>query len=247
MPNRILREGILTSERVNELTPPAEVFYRRLMSVVDDFGRYYAKHSLLRAGLFPLKLDYVRDADIASWIGCAREAGLIVVYSVEGKDYLEIVDFRQQVRAKESRFPAPPAGVVPVIGSRDASDVQAPSGRIADDKQASSTCVADAQQMRTKTYPYSESESGTAPPSSRGARLSLAAAPDEWVQFCRKERKDLDPTALFAQFRDYWIAQPGPKGVKADWFATWRNWVRRDNGASSRRPSSALEPGRIPI
>jgi hypothetical protein len=39
MPNRELREGILTSERINALTFPAEVFYRRLMSVVDDFGR----------------------------------------------------------------------------------------------------------------------------------------------------------------------------------------------------------------
>jgi uncharacterized protein YdaU (DUF1376 family) len=30
-----------------------------------------------------------------------------------------------------------------------------------------------------------------------------------------------------AKFRDYWTAQPGQKGRKADWQATWRNWVRR--------------------
>lgn len=35
MPSRILREGILTSERVNALAPLEELFYRRLMSVVD--------------------------------------------------------------------------------------------------------------------------------------------------------------------------------------------------------------------
>lgn len=28
------------------------------------------------------------------------------------------------------------------------------------------------------------------------------------------------------KFRDYWTAQPGQKGVKLDWNATWRNWVR---------------------
>jgi hypothetical protein len=59
MPNRVLREGILTSERVNALDWPAEVFYRRLMSVVDDFGRYWAKPELLRAGLYPLHHDKV--------------------------------------------------------------------------------------------------------------------------------------------------------------------------------------------
>ncbi|WP_315298139.1 hypothetical protein [uncultured Actinomyces sp.] len=29
------------------------------------------------------------------------------------------------------------------------------------------------------------------------------------------------------RFRDYWTAQPGAKGRKADWAATWRNWARR--------------------
>lgn len=28
-------------------------------------------------------------------------------------------------------------------------------------------------------------------------------------------------------FTDYWIAQPGAKGTKLDWEATWRNWIRR--------------------
>ena len=29
------------------------------------------------------------------------------------------------------------------------------------------------------------------------------------------------------RFRDHWAAQPGVKGVKSDWDATWRNWVKR--------------------
>lgn len=37
------------------------------------------------------------------------------------------------------------------------------------------------------------------------------------------------------RFRDYWIAQPGAKGRKADWLATWRNWIRgRDRFAPKR-------------
>jgi len=28
------------------------------------------------------------------------------------------------------------------------------------------------------------------------------------------------------KFRDHWIAQPGSKGRKSDWPATWRNWIR---------------------
>lgn len=29
------------------------------------------------------------------------------------------------------------------------------------------------------------------------------------------------------RFKDYWLSVAGQKGVKCDWFATWRNWVRK--------------------
>lgn len=108
MPNRILREGILTSERISSLGWPAEVFYRRLMSVVDDFGRYYAKPELLRAGCYPLLLDKVGNSDIGKWMSACTEAALVRTYTVEGKEYLEVANFKQQKRAEKSRFPAPP-------------------------------------------------------------------------------------------------------------------------------------------
>ena len=106
----MLREGILTSEPVNALSCPAEVFYRRVMSVVDDFGRYYAKPSLLRAHCYPLQLDKVDDTFIMRMLVevCNTKPALAVVYEVEGKQYIQLLKFRQQVRAKKSKFPEPP-------------------------------------------------------------------------------------------------------------------------------------------
>lgn len=126
MPNRVLREGILTSERIDQLASWAsECFYRRLMSVVDDFGRYYANPSLLRAACFPLKLDKVSNADVDKWLADCAGAGLVSTYEFEGRRYLQMRDFRQQVRADKSRFPHPPA----------------------DAAQVHSKCVADAQHL----------------------------------------------------------------------------------------------------
>lgn len=109
MPNRILREGIVTSERVASLDWAAEVFYRRLHSVVDDFGRYYAKPELLRAACYPLQLDRVGNPDVAKWLSATRKAALVRTYAIEGKEYLEVLDFRQQVRTKKSKYPDPPS------------------------------------------------------------------------------------------------------------------------------------------
>jgi uncharacterized protein YdaU (DUF1376 family) len=61
----------------------------------------------------------------------------------------------------------------------------------------------------------------------RGSRLQADfCLTDDWKEFCRAERSDLDPQKVFDGFKDYWIAKPGQTGVKLDWFATWRNWVR---------------------
>lgn len=110
MPNRIIREGILTSERVDSLPSWAsEVFYRRLMNVVDDFGRYYANSSLLRAACYPLKIDKVSNADIDKWLADCAGAGLVSTYDSGGRRYLQMLDFRQQERAKASKFPQAPS------------------------------------------------------------------------------------------------------------------------------------------
>jgi uncharacterized protein YdaU (DUF1376 family) len=66
----------------------------------------------------------------------------------------------------------------------------------------------------------------------KGTRFTLDAIPEEWVLFCRKERSDLNPTVVFEGFRDYWVSVPGVKGVKLDWSATWRNWIRNQKGSS---------------
>lgn len=63
----------------------------------------------------------------------------------------------------------------------------------------------------------------------KGSRFTLETLPAEWLDFARNERPEIDGAREFATFRDYWIAQPGQKGVKVDWFATWRNWIRRTN------------------
>lgn len=67
--------------------------------------------------------------------------------------------------------------------------------------------------------------------SNRGTRLPNDWSPtDEQLSFARG--LGVDGYDQAERFRDYWIAQPGQKGVKLDWNGTWRNWIRR---AAERR------------
>jgi hypothetical protein len=73
--------------------------------------------------------------------------------------------------------------------------------------------------------------------SSRGTRLPTDWAPDDdLLAWCLAELvpggRWSEPSRDFvrrehAKFTDYWISKPGKAGVKLDWAATWRNWMRR--------------------
>src|SRR3990167_8768502 len=106
MPSRIMREGILTSEAVNSLSESAENLYRRLMNVVDDYGRYYAHPGLIRAACYPLKLETVSERDTLSRLSEIISSGLVKQYTDSGKKYIEISNFKQRTRS-DSKFPAP--------------------------------------------------------------------------------------------------------------------------------------------
>ena len=76
------------------------------------------------------------------------------------------------------------------------------------------------------THKEPETRTGKEPINRRGARL-----PKEWVpsdqgkEFAQEQGVDWQKEILV--FRDYWVAKPGQGGVKLDWEATWRNWIRK--------------------
>jgi len=91
----------------------------------------------------------------------------------------------------------------------------------------------------------------------RGSRLAqdwfLSKSMGDWAT---QERPDLDVRQVAEQFKDFWVAQAGQKGVKLDWDATWRNWVRNtkaakpnpyDVGRLTVAPSNEPDPALLKI
>ena len=106
MPMRLLRDWT-DSERVNALSANAETLFVRLIMKADDYGRYFGNPQLLKSYLYPLK--DIRVTDISRWCAECADAGLIAIYEVTGKRYIEILNFGQRLRQKtDSRFPSPP-------------------------------------------------------------------------------------------------------------------------------------------
>ena len=111
MPDRPLREGIKTSVAMTQVNWFGQVLYLRLLVTVDDFGRYDARPAILRAYLFPLDSDKVRDAEVSRGLADCEKAGLLRVYGSSDRPVLVIEKWRNKPRAKKSKWPQPPAGI----------------------------------------------------------------------------------------------------------------------------------------
>lgn len=75
--------------------------------------------------------------------------------------------------------------------------------------------------------------------SDRATRLPEGWTPQPEPDLIRAIGGQKTADEQLAVFHDHWRAQPGAKGRKVDWQATWRNWLRRSREftGSSTRPS----------
>jgi len=75
----------------------------------------------------------------------------------------------------------------------------------------------------------------------RGSRIDPNWEPDDNLFAFAVDNIGMEKTNVeIEKFRDHFIAVAGAKGVKKDWAATWRNWIRRHSEfAGSNRPATA--------
>ena len=108
MPNRIIKESICTSESIEGLTWFEEVFFYRLIVTCDDYGRYDARPAILKSVMFPLK-DGVSRSEIEEALSTLAAAGMVMLYEVSGRPYLQLCAWgdHQRLRNSREKYPAP--------------------------------------------------------------------------------------------------------------------------------------------
>jgi hypothetical protein len=98
----------------------------------------------------------------------------------------------------------------------------------------------------SETPPHTETHTQTERPSLRSGARGTRLPPD-WRPIAEDRQEalaKLGSTQAIEQemlkFHDYWKAQPGQRGVKLDWDATWRNWIRNAKGQQNAHGNSAV-------
>lgn len=126
VPNRLLREGISTSDPINSLTPEEEVFFYRLLVVADDYGNMDGRAAILKSQCFPLK-DTATVARIETWVDGLVRKSMLATYEANGAPFLTVGKWETRVRTKP-KYPAPPDD----IWQQAADKLRADCGQVAD-------------------------------------------------------------------------------------------------------------------
>lgn len=112
MPTRYLKPGIRDSGPIEGLSahPDAEILYYRLLVSVDDFGRTDARPLMIKALCFPIRMRVNADKCM-QMLAALVDVGLILIYTVDNKEYLQITKWDNKPRAAFSKYPPPPDDV----------------------------------------------------------------------------------------------------------------------------------------
>lgn len=155
-------------------------------------------------------------------------------YLTRGPDSVEMHDYLKHQMSAESvsdlREKRRMAGSMG--GKAKANNVASATAK---PKQAPSKSVPDKDKDKD-TSTYVEGEASQAPPTpKKGHRIPEDWMPDnELVATMNSECPNVNQQAEHRKFVDYWSSQPGAKGVKLDWRATYRNWIRRANESAPK-------------
>ena len=106
MPNRVIRDGLLSSDSFNALPSDAQMLYVRILLVVDDYGRFDGRDAAIKSACYPV--SDIRLTDVSKMLTTLVGSRLIQRYDATGHTYNSVPRFNQRLRLNRERHPAPP-------------------------------------------------------------------------------------------------------------------------------------------
>jgi len=239
MPNRIIKESIHTSDKINRLTDFQFRLWVSLLTYVDDYGRGDARPAVIKGICFPLR-ERLTIKDILNALNALAGIGCIALYEVDGRPYLYFPSWsaNQNIRNQKSKFP-PPDDSCKQLQSIEINCNQLQS--------TASKCPRNPIQSNPNPNPNPESNPKENPTRAR-ARGSLPSVEDV-LRFAAENGIPHFPAESFVAFYEAkgWTINGEPIH---NWQALAKTWAAREREKQTTtpaRPNPALDYTQRPI
>src|SRR4051812_23685845 len=107
---RSIKPEFWTSEQVMECSMNARLLFLGMWNFADDLGRLPLSPKTLKAQIFPS--DDISSEIILGMVGELSKNGLVLVYVVDGREYLQITGWQHQRidKPQPGKYPSPTNG-----------------------------------------------------------------------------------------------------------------------------------------
>jgi len=224
---RSVHPGLASDEAFMSMSMPCKAAWPLLWTECDDNGVFEWKPIVLKARIFPAD-----NVDFSTILAELEALECVKRVMVEGKPYGVVRNFGKYQRPKNPSYryalpdehrlyagfsDSPP----PALPQPSPSPTEKPPQR----KEGIGIGREEERERERASAPAT----AVSPKSVRGTRLPADWRPtDDDMAFATSVGFSTSQAeAEFSKFRDYWIAKAGAGGVKSDWPATARNWMRR--------------------
>ena len=226
---RSIHPGQAIDDDFVEMSRDARLFCLLLRCETDDSGLFEWKPKTLKRLIFPDD-----DVNVADLLAEMVEHNQCIQVEIDGKPYGAIRNFQKYQKPKHPNHKVPaPDAVKAYVGEivpecpRSVPEVGTHVPGMSPDvpETLHGEGVGEGVGVGEVNNSCANSAPVDAPPK-RGCRIPENFEPNR--QYAAEQ--GLSPEQITEEaenFRDYWQAKPGKAGVKLDWQATWRTWVRR--------------------
>lgn len=239
---RNIKPSFFANDDLADIDPLGRLLFIGLWTLADREGRLEDRPRRIKAEVLPYD-----DCNVDGLLDDLQKHGFIQRYEAGGDRFIQVVNFAKHqnphVKETASSIPAPDEHHTSTVQEQCEEEPKPePAGLIPD----SPFPLTDSGSQREGAPPAAQPE--PAPSKAKTPQATRLPAdwqlPEEWAHWAMEQHPGLTPAGvrhIADSFRDYWLAKGGADARKADWAATWRNWVRRE-----KSPAIRASPGAMP-
>lgn len=224
--SRNIKPGFFTNDVLGELPSLTRLLFAGLWTIADREGRIEDRPKKIRAEILPYD-----QCDADDMLQALDSHGFIKRYKQDGIKVIQVLAWKLHQNPHVKEAPS----TLPAFAEHQTSTIQEQCNEQPLPERAGlipSLLIPDSLNLVTDSRV--EAAQAKPAPTNRGSRLPNDFEPDMQFAVDNGIGNTLEESA---KFRDYWNSQPGQKGIKTDWQATWRNWCRNAKPAVRASPN----------
>jgi hypothetical protein len=221
---RNIKPGFFKNEDLGTADPFVSLLFAGLWTLADKAGILEDRPLRIKAELFPYRDGF----DINGYLTVLVSLRLIHRYEVDGVKYIQVVNFEKHQNPhhteKNSEFPSY-SDSCKITVKQPLFNGDAPADSLIPDSLNTDSLITEVSAEKTPA------------PKQKGKALDKDwVLPKAWGEWALSERPEFtkdDVRKIAATFKDHWLANANQANAKkADWEATWRNWVRNQKATT---------------